>query len=206
MGNFKLRWRSIAQVMLFSAAAFLVCGTALAQTPVNGFVIINPISVCDSGTGLCAPFGVSCTSASGTQVCTQFATPSTATANTPIGFVDADTNVNLTRAFWAQAGIDVVFFPVQSYTSPTNAIPSSWLNIKDAASTTGATLTSYSTTYQTLHLVNVLCADGFIALTSPDFQALTQHSICTEHGGLAPGAYSKLVNPPPAPSPAPPLA
>jgi hypothetical protein len=206
MVNLKTRWGSIALTILFSVAAFLACGTAFAQTPVNGFVIINPISVCDSGTGLCAPFGVSCTSASGTQVCTQFATPSTATTNTPIGFVDADTNVNLTRAFWAQAGIDVVFFPVQSYTSPTNAIPSSWLNIKDAASTTGATLTSYSTNYQTLHLVNVLCADGFIALTSPDFQALTQHPICTEHGGLAPGAYSKLVNPPPAPSPAPPLA
>jgi hypothetical protein len=206
MANFKLRWGSIAQAMLFSAAAFLVCSTALAQTqnpPVNGFVIINPISVCSGG--LCAPFGVSCTSASGTQVCTQSATPSAATVNTPIGFVDADKNVNLTRAFWAQAGIDVAFFPVQSYNSPTNAIPSSWTNIKDAASTTGATFTYSSTTYQNLHLVSVLCADGFIALTSPDFQALTQHPICTEHGGLA-GTYSQLVNPPPARSTAPPLA
>jgi len=203
MGNFKLRWRSIAQVMLFSAAGFLVCGTALAQgtTPVNGFVIINPISVCSGG--LCAPFGVSCTSASGTQVCTQSATPSAATVSTPIGFVDADKNVNLTRAFWAQAGIDVAFFPVQSYNSPTNAIPSSWNNIKDAS--TSSTFTYSSTNYQTLHLVNVLCQDGFIALTSPDFQALTQHPICTEHGGLS-GTYSKLVNPPPALSTVPPLA
>jgi hypothetical protein len=125
--------------------------------------------------------------------------------NTPIGFVDTDTNVNLTRAFWAQAGIDVAFFPVQSYNSPTNTIPSSWNNIKDAASTTGATFTYSSTNYQNLHLVNVLCQDGFVALTSPDFQALTQHPICTEHGGLA-GTYSKLANPPPAPSTAPPLA
>jgi hypothetical protein len=206
MGNFKLRWRAIAHVMLFSAAAFLVCGTALAQgtAPVNGFVIINPISVCSGG--ICAPYGASCTSATGKPVCTKSPAPSLATTTTPIGFVDTDTKVNLTRAFWAQAGIDVVFFPVQSYTSPANTIDSSWNNITDAASTTGAKFTYSSTNYQNLHLVNVLCADGFIALTSPDFQALTQHSICNDHMGLAPGSYSKLANPPPAPSPAPPLA
>jgi hypothetical protein len=107
----------------------------------------------------------------------------------------------------------VVFFPVQSYTFPAtanpNVIPSSWNNITDAVSTTGPKFTYSPTNYQTLHLVNVLCADGFIALTSPDFQALTQHSICTEHGGLA-GSYSQIAtknqNPPPAPSTAPPLA
>jgi hypothetical protein len=206
MGNFKPRWRAIAQVTLFSAAAFLVCGTALAQgtAPVNGFVIINPISVCSGG--LCAPYGVTCTSKTGKPVCTQSPAPGSATTTTPIGFVDADTNVNLTRAFWAQAGIDVVFFPVQSYTSPTNTLDSSWVNITDAASTTGAKFTYSPTNYQTLHLVNVLCADGFIALTSPDFEALTQHSICNDHMGLAPGSYSKLVNPPAPPSPKPPLA
>ena len=202
MRNFKPRWRSIVQAMAFSTAAFLVCGTELAQgtTPVNGFVVINPISVCDSGTGLCAPFGVSCTSASGSQVCTQFATPSKATTTTPIGFVDADTNVNLTRAFWAQAGIDVVFFPVQSYSSPTNAIDSSWNNIKDGV--TNNTFTYSPTNYQTLHQVNVTCADNINVLTSPDFQTLTQHSICSDHGGLPNG--SKLANPPLAASPVPP--
>src|SRR5207248_1235566 len=205
-----MRWGSIALTMLFSVTAFVVCGTALAQNsnpPVNGFVIINPISVCSGSS--CAPYGMSCTSTSGKPVCTKSPAPSSATVNTPIGFVDADTNVNLTRAFWAQAGLDVVFFPVQSYNSPSNIIPSSWNNIKDAVS--GITLTSGTggnyppTNYQTLHLVNVLCADGFAALTSPDFQALTQRPICTEHGGLA-TAYQKLVNPPPVPSPAPPLA
>jgi len=201
MGYFKPRWRSIARVMLFSAAAFLVCGTAQGTTPVNGFVVVNPISVCSGG--ICAAYGVSCTSASGTPVCTKSPAPSLATTTTPIGFVDKDTNVNLTRAFWAQAGIDVAFFPVQSYNSPTNAIPSSWNNIKDASS--GVKFTYSSTNYQNLHLVSVPCADGFIALTSPDFQALTQHPICTEHGGLGSG-YTTLVNPPPAPSTAPPLA
>src|SRR6266481_3743891 len=202
MGNLKMRWRSFAQGLSLSAAAFLACSTALAQTtPVNGFVIINPISVCSGG--LCAPYGVSCTSATGRPVCTQSPAPSLATTTTPIGFVDTLTNVNLTRAFWAQAGIDVAFFPVQSYTSPTNAIPSSWNNKQDAMS--NVKFTYNPTNYQNLHLMNVLCADSFIALTSPDFQALTQHPICTEHGGLA-GSYSTLVNPPPAPSPAPPLA
>jgi hypothetical protein len=200
MGNFKPRWRSIAQVMLYSAAAFLMCGTALAQ--VNGFVIINPISVCSGG--ICAPYGMTCTSASGTPVCTKSPAPSSATTTTAIGFVDKDTNINLTRAFWAQAGIDVVFFPVQSYTSPTNALDSTWNNIKDAS--TGATFAYSSTNYQTLHLVNVLCADTFVALTSPDFEALTGHSICSDHGGLASGSWSKLANPPAAPSPKPPLA
>jgi hypothetical protein len=97
----------------------------------------------------------------------------------------------------------VAFFPVQSYNSPTNAIPSSWNNIKDASS--GSKFTYSSTNYQNLHLVNVPCADGFIALTSPDFEALTQHSVCTEHGGLGSG-YTTLLNPPPVPSTPPPLA
>src|SRR6516164_441823 len=156
MGNFKPRWRAIAQVTLFSAAAFLVCGAALAQsTPVNGFVIINPISVCNGSS--CATYGMSCTSTSGTPVCTKSPAPSSATTTTPIGFVDTTTNVNLTRAFWAQAGIDVVFFPVQSYSSPTNAIDSSWNNIKDGV--TNNTFTYSPTNYQTLHQVNVTCAD-----------------------------------------------
>lgn len=209
MANLRLSWRSIARVMLFSTAALLLCGPALAQTnqPVSGFVVINPISVCSNGS--CAPYGLSCTTTSGKPVCTKSPAPSSATVNTPIGFVDAATNVNLTRAFWAQAGLDVAFFPVQSYNSPSNTIDPSWNNIKDAVSNvalTSATGGNYTpTTYQTLHIVNVLCADGFIALTSPDFQALTKHTICTDHGGLGSG-YQKLANPPAAPSTAPPLA
>src|SRR6266446_5774 len=210
MGNFKLRWRSFAQGLSLSAAAFLACSTALAQTtPVNGFVIINPISVCAGG--LCTAYGVKCTGTLA-QVCTQSPAPDLAAANTPIGFVDADTNVNLTRAFWAQAGIDVVFFPVQSYTSPTNTIDSSWNNIKDAVNTT-KTFTYSPTNYKTLHQVNVTCNDGTNVLTSPDFQALTNHPVCTDRGGLLSGKYSSLSNPPvpwsptvPGGPPPPPLA
>jgi hypothetical protein len=209
MGNLKLRWRWIAQVMVCSAAAFLMCGTPLAQgaTPVNGFVVINPIVVCNSGGSGCAAYGMSCTSASGSQVCTQSPAPSSATTTTPIGFVDTDKNVNLTRAFWAQAGIDVVFFPIKQYNSPSSTIPSSWSSLKDAINTTQR-LSYLPGDYTQLHQVNVLCGDGItIVLASPDFQALTQHSVCSDHGGLGPG-YTSLAsqNPPPAPSPAPPLA
>jgi hypothetical protein len=192
MGNFGLCWRSIAQVLLFSTAAFLVSGAALAQ--VNGFVVVNPIVVCDSMGGTCPPFGVQCGTniTTGAYTCTQSLSPSTATVNTPIGFVDGDTNTNLTRAILAgEAGIDVAFFPVQQYNSlSTNVDP--WPKI---------TPTYISTNYQHLHLKSVTCKDGIAVQASPDLAALTQHQICTEHKGVPAG----VSNPPPAPSPAPPL-
>ena len=192
MKNFGPRWRMIVQVLLFSATAFLVCGVAQAQ--VNGFVVVNPIVVCDSNGANCAPFGVQCSTntKTGAYSCIQSGQPSTATASTPIGFVDGDTNTNLTRAILAaSAGIDVAFFPVVQYNSPnTNTDP--WPKLP----------TSYSTTnYQHLHLKNVTCKDGTVVLASPDLAALTQHQICTEHKGVPAG----VSNPPPSPSPAPPL-
>src|SRR5260370_15493302 len=143
MGNDKARWIFDARVLLFATAAFLVCGTALAQ--VNGFVVVNPIVVCDSNGANCPPFGVLCSTntTTATYTCTQSLSPSTATVNTPIGFVDGDTNTNLTRAISAgEAGIDVAFFPVQQYNSPnTNAHP--WPTIPPPYN---------STTYQHLKL------------------------------------------------------
>jgi hypothetical protein len=112
--------------------------------------------------------------------------------NTPIGFVDGDTNTNLTRAILAgEARIDVAFFPVQQYNSPnTNVDP--WPKIPTAYNPTN---------YQHLHLKSVTCKDGTAVQASPDLAALTQHQICTEHKGVPAG----VSNPPPAPSPAPPL-
>jgi hypothetical protein len=219
----KPRRHSIAQVLLVSAAPFFMCGAALAQTtPVNGFVIINPISVCTSSTGGCAPFGVKCSTTNGTWSCPATAvqsSPSTADVNTAIGYVDGDTNINLTRAFWAQAGIDVVFFPVQQYVSANGSSGSNgsnvnpWPSVNDAISgkPLGGTSGTYPSTgsYQTLHQVNITCGDGTIVLTSPDLQALTQHQICTDHqsnsGALLTGTLSNLPNPP-APSSTPPTA
>src|SRR5260370_20411208 len=114
MRIFKPRWRTLMRALCLSAAAFLVCGAALAQ--VNGFVVVNPIVVCDSNGATCPPFGVQCGTniTTGAYTCTQSLSPSTATVNTPIGFVDADTNTNATRAILAdEAGIDVAFFPGQ---------------------------------------------------------------------------------------------
>jgi len=190
--NFKPRWRMILQVLLFSAAAILVCGAAQAQ--VNGFVLVNPIVVCDSNGANCPPFGVQCGTNTTTLAysCTQSTSPITATVNTPIGFVDGDTNINLTRAILAgEAGIDVAFFPVLQYKSPnTNADP--WPKISP---------TYITTNYQTLHFKSVTCKDGTVVQASPDLAALTQHQICTEHKGVPAG----VSNPPPSPFPPPPL-
>src|SRR5205823_700613 len=101
------------------------------------------------------------------------------------------TNINVTRADWLQAGIDVLFLPIKQYNSPANKDP--W-----KASDTSPVNTPYTQTdYRTLHAVNVTCATtGAVNLTSPDFQALTQMSVC--------GAPS-TANPPALPTPAPPL-
>jgi hypothetical protein len=195
MRHFRLRWRALAQALLLSAGTFLISGAALAQ--VNGFVVVNPIVVCDSNGANCPPFGMLCSTnaTTGVYACTQSTSPSTATVNTPIGFVDGDTNTNVTRAILAaEAGVDVAFFQVRQYNSPnTNADP--WPNI----TTIGAPTPYATTNYQHLHLKTVTCKSGTVQ-ASPDLAALTQHQICTEFGGV------KLSNnPPAAPSPAPPL-
>jgi hypothetical protein len=194
MRNLELGWRSIVRVLLFTAAASIPWGTAFAQ--VSRFVVVNPIVVCASDGSSCPPFGVICSTNTTTGVysCTQSTTPSTATVNTPIGFVDGDTNFNLTRAILAAEGnIDVAFFPVQQYNSPnTNVDP--WPKISPPYQTS-------PTNYQHIHLKTVTCKDGTAVQASPDLAALTQHQICTEHRGVPTG----VSNPPPAPSPAPPL-
>src|SRR5438105_11217094 len=101
MGNVRLHCRWLARALLLSAAAVLACGAALAQ--VNGFVVVNPIVVCDSSGANCPAFGMLCSTntTTGAYTCTPSTSPSTATINTPIGFVDGDTNINVTRAILA---------------------------------------------------------------------------------------------------------
>src|SRR5215813_1566411 len=74
-----------------------------------GYVVVQPIVVCgSSGPNVspgCAPFNDQ----------SQSPDPSTATNDTPIGFVDPQTNINLTRAIWLRAGIDVLFFPIAEW-------------------------------------------------------------------------------------------
>jgi hypothetical protein len=94
---------------LLSAVALLANAGAHAAVPVSKYIVIQPIDVCGtagptSATG-CAPFNDQ----------TQSPDPSKATTTTPIGFVDATTNVNVTRAIWLQLGIDVTFLPIAEY-------------------------------------------------------------------------------------------
>jgi hypothetical protein len=176
------RPHSIAAVglLLLAASAFFPPGAAFAGVAVTQYVVLNPIDVCAAGGTGCAPFN------------TLKTTPGAATVLTPIGFVDSTTNINVTRADWLQAGIDVTFLPIKQYTSPANIDP--W-----RASDTSPPNTPYTQTdYRTLHVVSVTCAGPPVAtnLTSPDFQTVTMMSVC--------GAPS-TANPPPLPSPAPPL-
>ena len=195
------------------AAVFFAQGPAFAQ--VKGYVVINPIAVCTSS-GTCPTFGMSCGfNGTSTFSCKQYNSPSAANQttqsqlSTPIGFVDADNNRNLTRATWIRSGLDVVFLPIQQWNTDNNSNMNPWCTstsscLKDAS--TNSTFSSYTTTYQTIHTVNVFCND-FVpgttthvsVLTSPDLQALTQRKVCDDHGG----ALDPIVlaaNPPAAPT------
>ena len=104
----------IPRLVPFLAIAIAAAGIADAQVPVKGYIVIQPIDVCgDAGPASssgCAPFNTSSKSPN----------PAAATATTPIGFVDPTTNINVTRAIWLQAGIDVTFLPVKEYDNTTD--------------------------------------------------------------------------------------
>src|SRR6266851_7748107 len=166
--------------LLLLAAGLLACSPALAQ--VTNYVVVKPIDVCLASTSngtttkTCAPFGMNCTTNSdGSANCgpvfndpVAAASSQQAIASTPIGFVDESTNpatgtashINLTRAIWLQAGIDVVFLPIQEFDSPIscptgpncNTIPPSWSSLI----TTGWP----NTDYRTQHVVSVTDCTG----------------------------------------------
>jgi hypothetical protein len=101
------------RLLLLSTIALIAVGGAHATVPVTDYVVIQAIDVCGtagptSTTG-CAPFNDQ----------SQSPDPSKATSTTPIGFVDKATNVNITRAIWLQAGIDVTFLPIAEYNNST---------------------------------------------------------------------------------------
>ncbi len=112
------RWHPSLTVrgFLLSAAAFLVCGNAFAQQ-ISKYIVITPVAVCATDGTNCPIFGASCPlpNAQGLQSCTFFSNPDAATTTTPIGFLDSNTNRNLTRQTWWQAGIDVTFLPIKRY-------------------------------------------------------------------------------------------
>ena len=95
-------------------AVGLIAGGGARGASVTSYLVIQPIDVCgtagpSSATG-CAPF----------NTLSKSPNPTLATLTTPIGFVDTTTNINLTRAIWLQAGIDVTFLPVKEYNNTTD--------------------------------------------------------------------------------------
>src|SRR4051794_36083474 len=95
--------RQRSGLLIGAPVAALVSGSAgSGAAPVTDYIVVNPITVCsNTGTG-CAPF----------NTLSRAPNPATATATTPIGFVDATTNVNVTRAIWLESGIDLTFLPI----------------------------------------------------------------------------------------------
>jgi hypothetical protein len=119
--------------------ACLVSGTTLAATStvqLTNYIVIQPIDVCDNNGSNCAPINNLGQTASSNPLPTQ------------IGFIDSNTNENITRNVLNQAGIDVTFNPVVKYSS---------------------------TTYQVLDDIAGCTAQGSQpnCLTSPKFQLMT---------------------------------
>jgi hypothetical protein len=92
-----LRWdRSRALWgMLLSVIACLAAGAASAQVPVTDYVVVQPIDVCASNGGGCAPV---------------------------INLNDAVTGVNIADSIWSQVGIRVSFLPVVKWSSTANPL------------------------------------------------------------------------------------
>jgi hypothetical protein len=122
--------RRIMGIALISVSACLALPPArAAQVPVTDYVVIQPIVVCQSTgfkSGQLAP-SPSCASFNSTPN----PNPSTATTTTTIGFVDATQMINVTRAIWRQAGIEVQFLPLVQYNN------SNFQNITVTCSVTG---------------------------------------------------------------------
>lgn len=163
MTGLRSRPSAFLWLLLVSAMACLNSRTAPAAVPVTGYIVINPIDVCSSagpsGPTGCAPFNDQ----------TQSPNPSQATSTTPIGFVDNSTNINLTRAIWLQAGIDVTFFPVAEFDN------TNYQNIGDVNGTTQL----YSCLFQNLSANGQLSPPN--GTKCPTLPALKDPNCSTRH-------------------------
>lgn len=159
-------WRDLPWLLVLSLAAIIAAGQARATVPVTGYVVINPIDVCNtagpSGATGCAPFNTQSSSPN----------PAQATTATPIGFVDAATNVNLTRAMWLQTGIDVTFLPIQEYNN------TSYQVINDVSCTDATCTTLTSTLFKELSTgTNLLSNSGCKSNCKIPFQSSKANAI-----------------------------
>lgn len=128
-------------VLKLLAAAALLTGsiafagasttTTVTQPPVTGYVVIQPIDVCLT-TGYSNTVPMSCAPYNNL---TNNPNPKSYTVTTPIGYIDPTTNVNVTRAIWLQAGIDMTFLPMAFYYNASTA-GSNYLTINDITCST----------------------------------------------------------------------
>ena len=128
------RRRGMSRFVMLSTILIAAGHAHAASAPVTGYIVVNPIDVCNTTGSGCAPFNTQSASPN----------PAQATTSTPIGFVDATTNVNVTRAIWLQTGIDITFLPIQQYNNTT------YQNITDVSCTTSACTLSTSALFKQL--------------------------------------------------------
>ena len=180
MGETKRRPGRMVRSFLFSATACLASGGALAQCIPNPFpspgevpcyIVVQPIDVCGTTGGSCAPFNTTSTNGVGN--------PSTAgspfnaagepvneTSLNPIGFtVDPATGASppstgyttpgtdITRKLLNQLGVDLMWLKMATYNSPIN--------------------TSTNTTFQTLNVTQTTNSSGATIYQSSDFLTLS---------------------------------
>ena len=100
MGSWGQRWSRATWGLLLWAVACLAAGSARA-VPITDYITVQPIDVCGA---VCAPIN---NLGAGKNIWT----------NAPVGnvgFIDPS-GVNVTRAIWNQAGIDVTYMPAVGY-------------------------------------------------------------------------------------------
>jgi hypothetical protein len=192
MREVALRSSVVVRVLLLSAAAFFACGAARAQ--VNGYVVIDPIAVCNSTGTICPVFGVSCNNG----VCTTANVPSTATSSTPIGFVDVEgtKKYNLAQAYLIKEfHLNLGYLPIKQWNSPVDNNP--WPNVVQS----DGTLYNYSQApdYTVFHVGTFNCTVNGVTTAKPisaEIAAISQVQFCA--GGTSNIPASQ--NPPPMPS------
>jgi hypothetical protein len=162
-----------AWVFLLSASVCLTSSVACAQ--LSNYIAINPIDVCaGDGTG-CAPINNNRqTVADG--------------PNTPIGFVDVNSGINISQTMWNQVGVALAFSPVMRYNSDPNV-------------STDTPKAYPDTDYRTLHIKQIPDPDpnappGSTLLQSDDFLILSQQA---KPNGIFTGTVPIPTSPPGVP-------
>jgi hypothetical protein len=199
MREFTPRSSVVVRVLLLSAAAFFACGAARAQ--VNGYVVIDPIAVCNSTGTSCPVFGVSCNNG----VCTTANQPSAATSSTPISHVDVEgtKKYNLFQAYMIKEfHLNAGFLQIKQWNSPVDNNP--WPNVVQS----DGTMYNYSQApdYTVFHVGTFNCTVNGVTTAksiSAEIAAISQVPFCA--GGTSvfntncPSAGCP-PNPPPMPS------